>query len=455
MIEISREKLSGAGLNKQTETELKSTEHYTAQLKKIRRKPQNTEKQKIEKREKAREFRMDVMLDNARLMLHLTNQLEYKPWSTANDLKLSTNTIAKYLAHPETAKHFINILIATKERVGKLIKDLGKPTEVAKKIYKYLIKYNKINYQPKGEIEIDLSYPLAIMLYVSDSEDFKMFDHNNNSIGLYSPSAVFDSKRVLSVVPIIVVNGGYETSNKPHEVSRIEEHEKGHAEYEMLVYTLKYTTIENTLFKFPYNSKEVLSKLDGHYQAEKSETDPAKTPEFSIVLNYVLEQAKNEILAEFKAAPDILDKHINQLKLPGGSYDYFANLGINPNSQAYKDLREAYNKHLDEAYNALNFLFNSYSQWSLFTRYEIIRWVMAQIPLKDWGRQINETGFQKEAIMLLELKKEWNKDLESNNGINPKLRKTTEKISENQWLSFIPIIEKYKKRTQKPNQPTK
>lgn len=62
------------------------TEKYRNKLKEIRREPQGTREENVKKKEHAREFRMEVMLDNARLMEALTVRLEYNSWSEKDGL---------------------------------------------------------------------------------------------------------------------------------------------------------------------------------------------------------------------------------------------------------------------------------------------------------------------------------------------------------------------------------
>jgi hypothetical protein len=159
------------------------------------------------------------------------------------------------------------------------------------------------------------------------------------------------------------------------------------------------------------------------------------------------EKAKDEILAELKASSYEVGKYISNLKKRGGVYDYFSGLGIATNSQLYKDLWTAYEKKLDDAFKSLNFLLIIYKLWSLNFRFEVIRWVMTQIPLKDWAKQINESGFKKEAEMLYELMIKKSKMLIQIGQINPALEEMIRQINADQWRSFIPIIKKYKSNT--------
>jgi hypothetical protein len=431
------------------EKKFEPTEAYKTKLEKIRRLSQDTEEARAEKKEQAKEFRMEVMLDNARLMSNLTAQLEWNPWSTTEDLQHSTNTTAEYLAHPEVAQNFINDLQAAKTRVELV---LGKPENkeiTAQKIYQELISGKSSDYEPKGKIEVDLTYPLAIMLFVENIEDFEMIDPRENVGGFYRASHTFVSGVPEVSAPVIVIKGQFESPNKAPATRRtatrrIVKHEKGHAEHERLISSLKTSRRKTVWFKSQPNLLTLIDLVGGYWLKESgSAKQPEIAKEFEIVLNYALARAKDEILAELKATPDDVRGHIKNLKRQGGVYDYFLGLDISTDTQVYKDLWSAYNKKLDEAVKSLNLLLNIYSMWSLGYRCKAIRWVMAQVPLKDWSKQINESGFKKEAEMLLELMKQTNGMLTQDGKLSPALNKVIHQINTHQWHSFIPIIERY------------
>ncbi len=420
------------------------TQSYKTKLEKVRRLSQDTEDEKTEKRERAKEFRMEAMLDNARLMANLTAQLEYNPWSTKEDLEHSVNKTAEFLAHPEVAQNFINDLQAAKTRVESA---LGKPENkknAAYQIYQQLIRAENSDYDPKGKIEVDMSYPLAVMLFVENDKDFEMIDPRENVGGFYRASMTFTLGVPEVTAPVIVVRGQLRSFEKVPAIRRIEDHEKGHAEHERLVSSLNISGRKAVWFKSRPYFKTITSLVGG---AELKELNSANQPEiageFEKVLNYALERAKDEILAELKAAPYVIAKHIENLKRRGGVYDYFFGLGIAPGTQAYKDLWMAYNKKLDKAVKSLNLLLTTYKIWSFGYRFEVIRWVMAQIPLKDWSKQINESGFKKEAEMLFDLMSQRGQMLIQDGKSSTALEKVIQQINTDQWRSFIPIIEKY------------
>ncbi len=428
------------------EKKFEPTEAYKTKLEKIRHLPQDSEDARAEKKERAKEFRMEVMLDNARLMSNLTAQLEWNPWSTTEDLQHSVNKTAEFLAHPEVAQGFINDLQAAKTRVESVLDKAENKKITAHQIYQQLIRGKSSDYEPRGKIEVDMSYPLAVMLFVENDKDFEMIDPRENVGGFYRASVTFISGVPEVSAPVIVVRGQFRSFDKAPAIRRIEDHEKGHAEHDRLMSSLNTSGRKAVWFKSRPDFKTVTSLIGG---AGLKELGSAKQPEiadeFEKVLNYALERAKDEILAELKAAPYDLGKHIENLKRRGGVYDYFSGLGIAPSTQVYKDLWATYNKKLDEAVKALNFLLTTYKIWSFRYRFEVIRWVMAQIPLKDWSKQINESGFKKEAEMLLDLSNQRGKMLIQDGKVSPALNEVTRQINADQWRSFIPVIEGYYK----------
>lgn len=424
------------------EKKFEPTESYKDKLEDIRKLPQETEELRVEKKERAKELRMEVMLDNARLMANLTAQLEWNPWSTTEDLQNSTNKTAEFLAHPEVAQNFINDLHTVKTRVESVLDKAGNRDSAAYKVYKQLIKNKSLEYEPRGKIKVDMSYPLAVMLFVEDSKDFNMIDSRENIGGFYRASATFSFGEQELSIPVIVVKGEFRSVNKAPAIQRVENHEKGHAEHERLISSLNASGRKVVWFKTLPNAKTVTSLKE-----LANTKQPEKTKEFEQILYYALEKAKDEILAELKASSYEVGKYISNLKKRGGVYDYFSGLGIATNSQLYKDLWAAYDKKLDDAFKSLNFLLIIYKLWSFKYRFEVIRWVIAQIPLKDWAKQINESGFKKEAELLYELMIKKSKMLIQNGQISPALEEMTRQINADQWRSFIPIIKKYLSNT--------
>ncbi len=420
------------------EKKFEPTEIYKDKLEDVRKLPQETEELKAEKKEKAKEFRMEVMLDNARLMANLTAQLEWNPWSTTEDLQNSTNKTAEFLAHPEVVKNFINDLHTVKTRVESVLDKAGNRDFAAYQVYKQLIKNNSLEYEPRGKIKVDMSYPLAVMLFVEDSKDFNMIDSRENIGGFYRASATFSFGEQELNIPVIVVKGEFRSVNKAPAIKRVEDHEKGHAEHERLISSLNASGRKVVWFKAQPKAKTVTSLKE-----LANTKQPEKTKEFEQILNYALEKAKDEILAELKASSYEAGKYMANLKKRGGVYDYFSGLGIAPDTQMYRDLWAAYEKKLDDAFKSLNFLLIIYKLWSLDYRFEVIRWVMVQIPLKDWAQQINKSGFKKEAEMLYALMIERSQMLISNGKISPALEEMIKQINADQWRSFIPIIKKY------------
>ncbi len=121
------------------------------------------------------------------------------------------------------------------------------------------------------------------------------------------------------------------------------------------------------------------------------------------VMDAALGAAKDEILAEYLAKNGDINRHREHLSKQGGLYDYFKNnFGINPSQtpELYQELWAEYGATIKTASDSAEYLVRIYNDYKLPKRIELLRWVLAQIPLRDWKEQLEKTLFQKEAQLL-------------------------------------------------------
>ncbi|OGN10363.1 MAG: hypothetical protein A3J46_01775 [Candidatus Yanofskybacteria bacterium RIFCSPHIGHO2_02_FULL_41_11] len=378
----------------------KQTEKYKEKLEQIRREPQETSEEKDAKREHAREFRMEVMLDNARLMQDLTSQLAYNFWATKEHLAISVEKFAQFLAHPEVVETFIDDLLATQKKVLEMVnrrsaEQGGK--HVAQSFYQELVRDKFEQYKFHGKMELDASYPLALILYVENEEDFKRIDPRKNIGGFYNSSiSVFDFTSGQTIkFPMIVIKGSRE-NNVQSGLVTVEEHEKGHAEHKRLQSTLKTAERKVVWLDLDRPSQIEIDWLKNSWI--KDQEKKYVRDYFDKIVVYALERAKDEILAEFKVTGSL--DYIFNLLNKEGVYDYFKELGIDTDSELYKDLWREYENKISPAYKAANRVVAAYKIFGLSERIDLMRWVLGQIPLKDWDKQITNSAFWEEADKL-------------------------------------------------------
>ncbi|GEM_PF-3168974 len=423
------------------------TGKYKNNLEAIREEPQDTEGEKAKKKEHAREFRMEVMLDNARLMRDLTARLEYNPWSAKEDLMGMTKENAEFLAHPEVAETFVDDLLASKKRVEDLIENKehlraeGLRIPIAEILYRELIgSSSPWDYKLKGRVSIDASYPLAIILYVENDEDFKKIDSRTNIGGFYRASNP-DYNFVLgksSEFPLIVVKGRSVKKAPGARGSLVEEHEHGHAEHERLMSALKKAERKVVWVGPKILSPAIIYRLKDGSRPESRDKDT------NDVLDYALERAKDELLAEFRAVGS-LRQHAN-LIIQKGVYDYFYQNGFDHGTEIYNELWKKYKEILDLAVMVADHLLEAYRKFGLQERIGLVRWVLAQIPIRDWNTQLPESAFWEEAEGLRSISA---RSVINNKDVQAAFEEFTEGIRKDQNHSFLPQINQFNARIKK------
>lgn len=170
-----------------------------------------------------------------------------------------------------------------------------------------------------------------------------------------------------------------------------------------------------------------------------------ESDDWNEIMNYALERAKDELLAEFKVKDSL--SYLSKLLTKEGLYDYFTRLGIKPDSELYNDLWKKYRDTLKFAAETAEYLLRAYREFGLKERLDLIRWVLAQIPLRDWDKQITNSAFWEEANYLLLINGRFTSERIPNDWDFLEAREELgEELRKNQSHSLLPIINKYRPR---------
>ncbi|MBU0670825.1 hypothetical protein KKF29_01550, partial [Patescibacteria group bacterium] len=110
---------------------MEKSPQYRERLQTIRSLPQKTEAEAGEKKEQAKLFRMEVLLDNAQCTRLVTNALLENPAIEPEELEQIAQT-SEFLAHPEVMDAYIKQLIETRDRVMAGIEKLKEESRVNK-----------------------------------------------------------------------------------------------------------------------------------------------------------------------------------------------------------------------------------------------------------------------------------------------------------------------------------
>ena len=89
-----------------------------------------------------------------------------------------------------------------------------------------------------------------------------------------------------------------------------------------------------------------------------------------------------------------------QLLRQGDIYDYFLHYyGFDPKSELYKTAWAEHRAVVAEAIQTINTITSTYQRFALHERFRLFRWVLAGIPMNDWGEAMKHT-FTREAELL-------------------------------------------------------
>ncbi len=137
-----------------------TTDKYKSDIGKIRSLPQESDTEKRYKHEKAMEFRMEVMLDNAKIMKVAFESICENPRQTKEELieKIKQKTL--YIAHPEMVSIFVKKIVKNIETIKKF---LNGDFVTASDIFKALSN----NRKPSGLVYLDTKNTLVPILYIT------------------------------------------------------------------------------------------------------------------------------------------------------------------------------------------------------------------------------------------------------------------------------------------------
>lgn len=376
---------------------MEQSSRYIHALEQTRRMPQGTEEEKIEKREQAALLRQQVLLDNARCAQLLTDFCEHRPMAELQEFTDVLHRDDVLAAHPETIEVFIGLLQETAADVTGAMKKLGRDyPDQAKELFRWAAGEDKRGYHIQGAVDVDTTYPLALILYVENSEDFQKIDTRANIGGFYNPSIRLSAQTGMKhrVIPLIVVRG------RKHQKDYIRQHEVGHSHNDMLKSGMDLAKKKFIWANIDRLSLDSVKNLET--AAEKSPDSLKESPVFRDVVAIALARAKDEILADSHARNGRLE-YVPNLLVRGGTYDYFAKeLKITPDSTLYKEAWREYEMRLQCANDCAAEIIGEYQRepFRLTQRAEIFRWVLAQIPIDQWQRQLEGTLFRREMSTL-------------------------------------------------------
>ncbi len=416
--------------------ELERSPEFERKLEGVRRMPQSfgapgesadeqfaREKQSAEKREAVRLLRMETLLDNAKCARFLVEALEDDPKITVEELSARVAREANVI-HPEVVEAFCAELVATSERVAQTIGDLKqesgkKKIGMAKLLYRRLLTNELRNPKrgqprlPQGEVKLGGEYPLSVQLDVMDDadylairderlvratrpEDLKLSGGYQKAVAKPDSLAAMLEESAGNKIdfPVIVVR----PSTGGRDTPQVKRHERGHAQHEVFE-----SALETKGKKFVWGEPEWDAGVDNRRLQElwKEDEDKARN---SVYWKRIQEKAvacaKREFFADMTAGEgDRLDaSSINRLQY--GHYDYFIDFGIEPGSSLHVALRQEYLQMLESASGRVANVIRGYSVVGLNERVELMRWVAAQMPLREWSSQLNAANFQWEANRL-------------------------------------------------------
>lgn len=382
-------------------------QQYQQRLHEARSTHAETSEQRQEKQERAQLFRMEVMLENAQCAQVLTKGLEENPNITPDELRnelRGTNMIA----HPEVADRFIDQALSVKRQVLRARNFLNERSvtsncTAAQELYRWMLKDQEVpDWRPRGEVRLDGSYPLALALFVEKQEDFDRITSGENSGGFIVYRKEIATELKTFEFPIIVVKGNppvFATDPVMERAVRlVESHERGHAENDLLMNSVGKQQ-RQVVWERPQVSDDELKRLKE--EAARDIKKAKRSSEWHQVLSYALGGAKHELLAQYRAVGGANNGIINNLTELGGTYDYFVRtFKIDAKDKLHTTLWNEYTRTILDADAVSKQVYWSYMRFGLIQRVETFRWVLAQIPIDQWRRQLEGALFVEEAYGL-------------------------------------------------------
>ena len=366
-----------------------------------------------EKREAAKLLRMELMLDSAGFVIGAVGCLSENLYIQSDDLKhkLSLRTD---IVHPEAANRFVDSILKARDGVLSYsdwvlreyvdLKSFYDRPEYA--MYFSLLPQNlKEEYLHKprpvfqGYAVFTIHYPLAVGLCL-DENLYKNIDPKINAGGFFSANILIFKLEEGEILPIPVVVE--KKSDSSREQKRVHEHEAGHAENVNIIaaMTTKKDTGEELRFLWMDLTADDYLEVKVFFEEYQRNKQDELIPEplLNKSVKMLLGLDKDEILAEMKPENGNVRSHLNYLQTQEGLYDYIKNnLHLNPGNIAYEQIWNTYSVKLQELTQDaidLYYFYQRNTEWN--NRREKFRLVLAQLPVEEWSKQLNETLFIEE-----------------------------------------------------------
>ncbi len=412
---------------------------YEQKVQDVRELPQETTEQKVEKKERARLLRMELIIDNALCTDLFLKMLEENP---ELDVEILKQTLKRMLTIKESnIDFFVHHLAVTRKNIDDIyqnellpyVESIAASDEIHKSLgdifFQWSLPKDRNFIAPIGRVDIEVEYPFAFVMHVENPDDFEIIDNRTNIGGFYTEYTLQDPTTKRSFrYPVIVING------PPKSEENVLLHEKGHAEHKIFKSTTESVRtsdlgkhwnlsladqVREAPHKFVWGQfgmypDAVARILDDESKIVRSKSElvsekrtQAEAEEFRTlkkgqarkqILQSACEQAKDELLAQFNATKDL--SYLTDLLKKGGLYDYFKDMGIPINSEIYDDLWDEYDQIMFAATNTAQEVLYAYNLFGLGKRVEIFHWILAQIPAENWKGDLKNNLFLEEADIL-------------------------------------------------------
>jgi len=361
----------------------------------IREMPQNDKETSLEKKEAARELRMEILLSNAQLIKEVPALIVRNPEVSKKDL---VELLARKLPiiHPEKTEKFVNNLLNNRDKFQRVREQLEKNgnylmihlpansryvvcTDITTAPLKEALPGDETYYGTFND-----SYPLAVSLKVSPDLFKDLYNNDKfqeSSAGFFGKSGYHvGTSTGLIPVPLIVVR---DTSTLD-----VSAHEEGHNLNSVFQDIFdKNSAAEKASHVFLWGGLKVLyTKTVDILKTNSDVSDPILKDTMAKSLEYMLSCAKDELLADYPQVqpltPEIpMRDHLYYLK-NDPLYDYtFRHLGLDKESTNYKILREKYLDLLDVNTQAAMSVVTDYKFSGWTNRVDLLRNVLMQCPV--------------------------------------------------------------------------
>ena len=423
---------------------------------KIAADPEKVAQIKQEIATKKQEYLHEMSLSQARLLHSIFTIVSERPLITQTELIAKVKESAD-ITNPKLMQDLIQVLDQM-TRVLRKFKDIsgafnsknfvpsGRRVRLVKQLFskKSSLSNQEINTLAGSSMEMEIS-SFGVVLYVKNPKAFALIDQRTNVGGFFQKEQTFkldeswkkaDQESI--TLPLIVVKG---------ENNKVFEHEVGHSVANMLKQTLlgiqeahspndQPESWTQTGVRTPKtkvvdiiwgqqnsldDAKEIAKKLTTHSsqfsemveQLAKLDPDDPKNKSFieeqkveqtkraeneNKLVEYALQCAKDELLAEMYAERGDIVWHLDNLKEKAGLYDYFKNrLSIDVSTPLYTRLWNTYLTKLT-AYTETAFaLHKTYQEDALWNkRVPLLRYMLLVTPIEKWESQLDRLGYVEE-----------------------------------------------------------